>query len=127
MLFVSISTMRLSMAIRKGKFLNKKEYLPFANVKATVVGKLSSLFGVDVTGYAHALRDNDIRHLLKSPGITAMDIENIPDIIENYDVIFRGNPTPDGKNTVYYVQRHNGTTYYLEQAIEGEKYLRRNI
>lgn len=75
---------------------------------------------VDVSGFSHSLRDNDIRHIRNSHGegtnekypVTIDDIKRIPDIVENYDdVLFVPNKKKQG---IYYVKRHNGVTYYLE-------------
>ena len=75
---------------------------------------------VDVSGFSHSLRDNDIRHIRNSHGegtnekypVTIDDIKRIPDIVENYDdVLFVQNKKKEG---IYYVKRHNGVTYYLE-------------
>ena len=75
---------------------------------------------VDVSGFMHSLRDNDIRHIRNSHGegtnekypVTIEDIKRIPDIVENYDdVLYVKNGKKQG---LYYVKSHNGTTYYLE-------------
>lgn len=104
------------------------EFLPYAKVTQKEADDLSTMFGGDYAEYKHALRDNDIRHLLKNPDNTIDDIKNIPDIVSNPDVKFKGKPTPNypdnpklsGNNTVYYVKRHNGTTYYLEQEFSAD-------
>lgn len=82
---------------------------------------------MDVTGKRHVLRDNDIRHVINSHGektnekypITASDLKQIPDMVENYDdVLFV--PRKDGKSGIYYVKQHNGTTYYLEAIAQND-------
>ena len=51
--------------------------------------------------------------------ITASDLKQIPDIVENYDdVLFV--PHPNGNKGIYYVKQHNGTTYYLEAIAQND-------
>ncbi len=97
----------------------QKSYLEIAKPSQRLVDDLQGEF--DVSGYTHALRDNDIRHIRNSHGeqtnekypVTKQDLKQIPDIIENYDeVYYSGSGKTKG---IYYMKRHNGVTYYLEQ------------
>ncbi|MEG1895408.1 MAG: zeta toxin family protein, partial [Oscillospiraceae bacterium] len=102
------------------------EYMPFATIDKNEAIEISNILGIDVLGFKHGLRDNDIRHLLVNPENTIEDIKNIPNIVSNADFKFKGKNTGVYENfqqisdnpTIYYVKRHNGTTYYLEQAID---------
>lgn len=97
----------------------QKSYLEIAKPSQRLIDDLQEDF--DVSGYTHALRDNDIRHIRNSHGertnekypVTKQDLKQIPDIIENYDdVYYSGSGKTKG---IYYMKRHNGVTYYLEQ------------
>ncbi|MDO4541500.1 MAG: hypothetical protein Q4C00_01540, partial [Bacillota bacterium] len=99
----------------------QKSYLEVAKPTERLINDLAGEF--DVSGYTHALRDNDIRHIRNSHGeltnekypVTKQDIKRIPDIIANYDdVLFI--PDEKGRTGILYVKQHNGVTYYLEQA-----------
>lgn len=79
---------------------------------------------IDLNGYAHALRDNDIRHIRNSHGentqekypVTKQDIKNIPWIVENYDKVYTIKRN-DGRTGIMYVKVNDqGTVYYLEQV-----------
>lgn len=101
-------------------------FIPISDVTQKESLDLSTEYGIDVSGYKHVITQNDVRHFLKNPDNTIADVKRIPDIISNYDLIFRGKPTRtyadneklSGNPTVFYVKRHNGVTYYLEQAIQ---------
>lgn len=101
------------------------ELLDYKPVSKKLVKDLGD--SVDVSGYMHSLRDNDIRHIRNSHGegtnekyqVTAEDIKQIPDIVENYDdVLLVKNGKKQG---IYYVKRHNGVTYYLEAIKSNDK------
>ena len=106
-------------------FPKQREAIDYGEASERMVDDLKN--DVDVTGKRHVLRDNDIRHIVNSHGentnekypITASDLKQIPDIVENYDdVLFV--PRKDGKNGIYYVKQHNGTTYYLEAIAQND-------
>lgn len=88
---------------------------------------MQTLYGVDVEGKTHVLSDNDIRHIDNSHGrgnasekypVTAADLKQIPDIVENYDNVYYVTKE-NGQVGIYYEKRHNGTTYYLEAVGDG--------
>ncbi len=99
---------------------------------------------IDLNGYTHALRDNDIRHIYNSHGVntnekypvTDEDIKRIPDIVENYDKVFvktnaRGKPGivyvkvgPD--NVVYYVEAVT-TEYHNEKLLVNKQMVKTGI
>lgn len=109
-------------AARKTEGMTEFEkYAPVNNAD-----EISKILGVDVTGYEHAIREKDVRHFLANLQNTVEDIKQIPDIIANPDLKIKGNNTAtyfddmklSNNPTIYYVKRHNGVTYYLEQVIE---------
>lgn len=99
---------------------NKQDYKKYANISQKLMNDVSS--EIDLTGYSHALRDNDIRHIFNSHGkitnekypVTAKDVELIPYIIENYDKVYY---YPKGKNEglLYVKVSKEGVVYYVEQ------------
>ena len=115
-----------AIAYGEGTGPRPQEYVPIGRLSNSLIDKIKSFIGKDLTGYRHVLRDNDIRHLLKSPGVTKKDIARIPDIVAAPDIVFHGKNTPTHPDapllsdnpTIYYVKRHNGVTYYVEQVIE---------
>ena len=115
-----------AIAYGEGPGPQPQEYMPIGRPSNSLINKIKGLMGKDLTGYRHVLRDNDIRHLLKSPGVTKKDIARIPDIVASPDIVFQGKNTPkhtdapllSNNPTIYYVKRHNGVTYYVEQVIE---------
>ena len=88
---------------------------------------MQTLYGVDVEGKTHVLSDNDIRHIDNSHGrgnanekypVTAVDLKQIPYIVENYDNVYYVTKE-NGQVGIYYEKRHNGTTYYLKAVKSG--------
>ncbi len=84
---------------------------------------------IDLSGYIHAMRDNDIRHIRNSHGdktnekypVTAEDIKHIPDIVFNYDKVFvvKRNDQNKSKTGIIYVKVNaDNTVYFLEQVTE---------
>ena len=101
---------------------NSEDYKKYAKVSDRLLNDVAE--EIDLNGYSHALRDNDIRHIRNSHGentaekypVTKEDIKNIPWIVENYDkaVVVKRN---DGKVGIIYVKSaENGLVYYLEQV-----------
>ena len=99
---------------------------------------------IDLTGYVHALRDNDIRHIRNSHGeetnekypVTKDDLSRIPEIVENYDKVYvktnaRGIPglvyvTVEPNNVVYYVEAVT-TEYYNEKLLVNKQMVKTGI
>ena len=101
---------------------NKQDYKKYAEVSDRLKNDVQK--EIVIEGYAHALRDNDIRHIRNSHGektkekypVTKQDIKNIPWIVENYDKVYTIKRR-DGKTGLVYVTVNNqGTVYYLEQV-----------
>ena len=99
---------------------NKQDYKKYANISQKLMNDVSS--EIDLTGYSHALRDNDIRHIFNSHGkitnekypVTAKDVELIPYIIENYDKVYYY-PKGINEGLLYVKVSKEGVVYYVEQ------------
>lgn len=103
--------------------IKQNYYKKYAAVSERLLSDVAD--DIDLYGYSHALRDNDIRHILNSHGeqtnekypVTIEDIEDIPYIVENYDKVFYNKH--NGNNSIVYVKvSKNGITYYVEQATD---------
>ena len=111
------------------RFDKQPDNIEYAKPSKRLISDLAQ--EIDISDYTHALRDNDIRHIRNSHGentpeqypITKEDLKQIPDIVENYDEVVY---VPKGnKQGIYYIKRHNGVTYYLEQVTK--KYQNKKI
>ena len=99
---------------------NTEDYKPYADVDERLVADVAS--EIDITGYSHALRDNDIRHIRNSHGeqtnekypVTKEDIARIPDIVANYDKVFVKTNANKEPGFVYVKVGENNVTYYVE-------------
>ncbi len=99
---------------------NTEDYKPYAEVDEKLVADVAS--EIDITGYSHALRDNDIRHIRNSHGeqtnekypVTKEDIARIPDIVANYDKVFVKTNANKEPGLVYVKVGENNVTYYVE-------------
>ena len=112
-----------------------KGRVSLGKVTDKIVKKVQSLLGIDVTNRTHVLSDNDIRHIINEHGdpkvelkkgqipVTGNDIQKIPDIINNYDDIIKGNPNKKGDTIRYIKQYEDGTTYLVEVVPETSKTL----
>ncbi len=105
----------------------QKDSIIYGRASERLVSDMQTLYGVDVEGKTHVLNDNDIRHIDNSHGrgnanekypVTAADLKQIPDIVENYDNVYYVTKK-NGQVGIYYEKRHNGTTYYLEAVGDG--------
>lgn len=91
--------------------------------------------GIDVTeDYKHTIDNNAIRHALNRHGsekerlqgqlpITEEDIENISDVVNNYDDIDIEENKREQKTIVYKKSYPDGTTIYIEEVRTGRKEL----
>ncbi len=102
---------------------NTESYKKYAKASDKLVTAVKE--DIDISDYSHALRDNDIRHIINSHGtsknekypVSLSDIESIPFIVENYDKVFYNNHR--GNDSLIYVKVwEGGITYYVEQAID---------
>ena len=103
---------------------NQYQYLKISDVSPELVEALRAA-GIDVDGYAHALRDNDIRHVESSHGSQSNDkykvtvdmLGDVRNVIDNYDVLYRGFDTQFGNPTVVYEKRMGNRTFYVEEVM----------
>lgn len=111
---------------------NDKSVLPFLEADTRLIKEIASDF--DITGYYHALRDNDIRHIRNSHGektnekypVTAQDIELIPFVVENYDKVFFKTNANNMPGLVFVKVMPENVIYYVEaitEEYEGKKLL----
>ena len=103
---------------------NQFQYLKISDVSPELAETLRAA-GINVDGYAHALRDNDIRHVEISHGsqsndkykVTADMLGDVQNVIDNYDVLYRGFDTRFGNPTVVYEKRIGNRTFYVEEVM----------
>lgn len=111
---------------------NEKGILPFLKVSNKLVSELEGEF--NVSGFSHALRDNDIRHIRNSHGentnekypVLMEDIELIPYIVENYDKVFYKTNANNLPGIVFVKVMPENVIYYVEaitEEYEGKKML----
>ncbi len=112
-----------------------KGVLKFEKPKLAETIIIKIYYGIDTEGWNKTLSDDDIRHMLKEHSnpikeakkdqiaITKEDIINIPDIINNYDSIEKGNR--NGKyNTIRYIKNYyDNITYLVEVILDDQKLL----
>ena len=103
---------------------NQFQYLKISDVSPELAETLRAA-GINVDGYAHALRDNDILHVESSHGsqsndkykVTADMLGDVQNVIDNYDVLYRGFDTRFGNPTVVYEKRMGNRTFYVEEVM----------
>lgn len=111
---------------------NTKSYKKYAQVSERLLNDVKD--EIDLSGYTHALRDNDIRHILNSHGertnekypVTEADIENIPYIVENYDKIYYRLSNKGMPSLLFVKTTEDNNIYFVEQSVSnynGEKLL----
>lgn len=104
---------------------NQYKFLKISDVSPELAETLRAA-GIEVEGYAHALRDNDIRHVDNSHGsksndkykVTAEVMEQAQNIIDNYDNLYRGYDTKGGNPTVVYEKQMGNRTFYVEEVLD---------
>lgn len=104
---------------------NEYQYIKTADVTPQLVGVLSAE-GIDITGFAHFLKDNEIRHVDISHGsksndkykVTGDDIINANFVIENYHALYRGYDTKDGNPAIVYEYSDKLRSFYVEEVLE---------
>ena len=99
---------------------NTEDYKKYAKVSEKLINEVAT--EIDITGYSHALRDNDIRHIRNSHGentnekypVTKEDIKNIPEIVVNYDKVFVKTNSSHGPGLLYVKVMPDNVVYYVE-------------
>ena len=82
--------------------------------------------GLNLKGFVHALRDNDIRHIDKRHGsrsndkykVNESDYKLLNDIFNNYDVLYEGYKTKNGNRTIAYEKIYDNKVYVVEEIYE---------
>lgn len=113
------------------KSSKRKIYLGKTN--NTVVRKVKSFLGIDVSNKRHVLTDNDIRHMLNRHGndtkmtngkqldLTKEDIIKIPEIIKDPDNIIKGSSNIDRagntNNSIRYIKAYDQNKSYVVEVI----------
>ena len=103
---------------------NSKDYVKYAEISERLFDSVSD--EIDIAGYAHALRDNDIRHIRNSHGegtnekypITKGDLAKIPDIVMNFDKVYVKSNAAGKPGIVYVKVGSDNVTYYVEAVTE---------
>lgn len=101
---------------------NTEDYKKYSKVDQKLVDDVAP--EIDITGYSHALRDNDIRHIKISHGentnekypVTKEDIKNIPSIVASYDKVIVFKKDANRVGLMYVKVIPNNLVYYLEQV-----------
>ncbi len=115
---------------RAGSKTNSADHLKYAEPSKRLIQDVQD--EIDISGYIHTLRDNDIRHIYNSHGektnekypITPADIKAIPNIVYNYDKVFvvkragKDAGSPERTGIIYVKVNKDNTVYYLEQATD---------
>ena len=103
---------------------NVEDYKKYAVPSQRLISDVAE--DIDITGYSHALRDNDIRHIKNSHGentnekypVTSEDIKQIPWIVENYDKVFAKTNSQGKPGVVYVKVADENVIYYVEAVTE---------
>ena len=107
---------------------NEEPYIKYAEVDDRLANDVSDVFP-DIKEYAHALRDNDIRHVRYSHGektkekypVTENDQKLIPYIVQNYDDVIPKTNANGDPGLVYVKAMSDNVVYYVE-AVSSEMY-----
>ena len=109
--------------------VNSDRKTNLGKVSRFIANRVKRLFGIDVSNRQHVLFDNDIRHMLNEHGnpytekqkgqiaITSVDIKNIPNIINNPDVITKGSDARNKLNSIRYIKRIDNNTITVAEII----------
>ena len=112
---------------------NSKGRTNLGTVSIKTANKIAKVTGINVSERNHILLDNDIRHMLNQHGdgikeekkgqiaITSKDIEQIPNIINNYDKIIKGSVNTKNQQTVRYIKKINNNKNYVVEVIPNNK------
>ncbi len=99
------------------------EAADYAPVSEGMAARIKTATGLDVSGYQHHLRPDEIRHVKKGhSNVGPADYERLPEIVGNPDTIESGKEKR-GRKRVVYTKRFNGTHYVVEEVWTGQKRL----
>ena len=106
--------------IENAKKMPSNLKLYFGKITKNVANKIKNSLGIDVNNYNISLKADAVRHILKNHSnnsqenmrgqvaITEQDILNIPEIINNYDLVRDSGPTDDGKPSITFEKNIDG-------------------
>ena len=120
----------------RAKNQGNKEWLEYAKVTKRTAERIQHLISINVSDYVHQLDEAGIRHILKEHGNPASEIprgqipiqnddfKRLTDVVNTWDELTTGNPTPNGIPTlVYRKQFADGETWFVEETRSGRKKL----
>lgn len=104
---------------------NQGQYLKLREVSSRLSDDLKKI-GLNINGFVHALKDNNIRHIDKSHGSKSNDKYKVgineylllSDIYENYDNLYKGYNTKEGRTSIAYEKRYENKIYVVEEVFE---------
>ncbi len=113
----------------KSNELKSVVYGEVTGVQAAAIEKATN---IDISGFERVLDSYGIKHILKNHGgaseelrgqepITLEDFKKIPDVVENYDKVFRTGINKRELETIAYLKRTNGVFFLLEEIREKKK------
>lgn len=109
-----------------------KGSITLAKVNKKVANRIKQITGIDTLDRGERISASDIRHILNQHGnkkieaskgqlaITKADLKKIPDVIENFDRIEKGNINKDRNGehqTVRFVKKYNNNTLYVVEVV----------
>ena len=112
-----------------------KAFAEIGEITQDVAEKVKQVTGIDVTGWVHGIDEAAIRHIIKEHGdnlveesrgqvaVTPQDISRINEIVQNPDSIEKGDPLPNGNETVIYKKTIEGTSIYVQEMRDGRRKL----
>ena len=130
---IANADIKIKLKIEINKAINNKTSkgkITFNKVTDNIVQRVKALLKIDVSNRVHELVDNDIRHMINEHGdpikeakkdqiaITVEDILKIPDILELYDDIVKGNSNKNNETIRYIKKYEDGITYLVEVVAE---------
>lgn len=107
--------------------------LSISKVNQKQIEDIQEKTGIEINeSYKHVIDFSAIRHTLQRHGeqqeknhdqipVTKEDFEKIPEILETYDEIYKGETSRRGIERIVYRKRYNGTTYYIEEVRNKKK------
>ena len=114
---------------------NIKGVLKLNNPKLGEILLIKSFYDIDVTNWNRFLYDDNIRHIINEHGkqsveskrnqlaITLNDIKNIPNILYDYDNIYKGNSNGKYKTIIYEKKYCSCISYLVEVIVHDQKKL----
>jgi phage-related protein (TIGR01555 family) len=114
---------------------NVQKKVQYATVSKSEAEKLEKETGLEFDGYKRIIDNYAIKHMIKQHGnaqkeaargqlpVTEEDIQKIPEIVSRPDSIQYAGKNGQGRDTIRYEKRFNGTIYYFEEARSGQNEL----